>query len=307
MTVDLLETGQSAVLVTGLHVDDLNAEQSALIIGPPGPTAICGLAHALERFVQHRIRIVASTAICHAFSAGAGHPKVPVDTRAVVVKGQGAASIVDDIRGRAIISILLVVEPMTDDPYDAFETLPDDVAAFFARSRIMGGTVVGVGFRRHEVSADRPWVLLAEDNETLARLLRRVSGGVVLRDRSDLMTNALEQGQDALDALLDAVGLAEEEKSGQKRWKRRQPGWIVPVHRGYQAISSLAERSGMRTGDAVEGHVFAEPVTGLAEWITVRRALPRFDGCLWQYDVAPETGRYFVSSLSLNTENSTHG
>jgi hypothetical protein len=79
-------------------------------------------------------------------------------------------------------------------------------------------------------------------------------------------------------------------------WQRRQAGSVVPVHLGYLAISLLAARSGMRPGDGVSGHVFAEDVTGLAEWVSLNRAVSNFSKCFWDYRTDKERGLYLVGT-----------
>jgi CRISPR-associated protein Csy2 len=110
------------------------------------------------------------------------------------------------------------------------------------------------------------------------------------------MIEAMEQGQDAMDALIDYLAIhhsVEETENGEVIWKSKRrttydnlkdiwvpAGWVVPIATGFQGISDLAEAKNQR--DSSAPHCFAESVVTLGEFKMPYR-FTSVDDMLWRY------------------------
>jgi CRISPR-associated protein Csy2 len=108
--------------------------------------------------------------------------------------------------------------------------------------------------------------------------------GYVLVERRDLVEAAMENGSDALGALLDStkvsyVGKADE--NGNVQWRaEKAPGWIVPIAVGFHGISELGKVANQR--DETQEHRFAESVVTLGEFKMPYR-FQSLDEMMWNY------------------------
>jgi len=111
---------------------------------------------------------------------------------------------------------------------------------------------VNVQLQRHEscwgdvLSAKSVELLTVdEDNDQdIKQALAKLMLGHVLIERRDLMINAMGEGKDALDALLDHLKImhrATQDDEGKVTWtsSRKTSGWLVPIATGFQGISDL--------------------------------------------------------------------
>lgn len=101
------------------------------------------------------------------------------------------------------------------------------------------------------------------------KALRSLMPSYVLIERRDLMLEAMQSGQDALDALHGALQLNHsctelDNDKGQWQTSRRHKGWIVPIATGFHALTSAALAENQR--DSSTPHRFAESVVTLGEF-----------------------------------------
>jgi len=142
-------------------------------------------------------------------------------------------------------------------------------------------------------------VLKDGDEMQLRKLTRKVMPGYVLIERRDLMIDAMEQGQDALEALVNYLAIhhrCEQNGEGQVTWTRRRKtqqdkpaGWIVPIATGFHGISELGEAKNQRDPDTP--HRFAESIVTLGEFKMSYR-FDRVDELLWRYHVDEQNNLY---------------
>lgn len=225
--------------------------------------------------------------VLHSFSLHDGHTRNPVESKEEVRAKAGASGIIDEPKARMTCSLVIEAEGARDD----IRRGAGDVARFLARARLGGGTLVPGGV------PGGPAVQACLDDAELLRALAALPPGHVLRDRSDLMEAQEGDRRDSLDRFLDALALSPAGSGDSQRMVRQQPGWVVPVGIGFKAISPAAHRRGQRTGAGVEGHVFGEDMLGLAEWITLRKAIREsLSGCFWSYRISTESGTYAVAA-----------
>jgi CRISPR-associated protein Csy2 len=114
--------------------------------------------------------------------------------------------------------------------------------------------------------------------------------GYALIERRDLMLDAIENGADALDALIDYLAIhhrCESDGSGNVTWSsyrktlnNKPAGWIVPIATGFNGISELGEAKNQRDHDTP--HRFAESIVTLGEFKMPHR-IKSVEDILWRY------------------------
>jgi CRISPR-associated protein Csy2 len=140
--------------------------------------------------------------------------------------------------------------------------------------------------------------------------MRRLMPGFALIERRELMQQAMEQGQDALDAMLDYLAVhhtCEQDDEGNIRWvsqrkldsEGRKPGWIVPIATGFQGISALARAKNQRDPDTP--HRFAESVVTLGEFRMAHR-IQTLDEVLWRYHADLANNLYLCQQLQTDAQ-----
>jgi len=134
-------------------------------------------------------------------------------------------------------------------------------------------------------------VLDGSKEEAQTKLMRSLMPGFALVERRELMQHAMEQGSDALDAMLEYMTVhhtCKQDDDGNVSWKSQRktntngdrPGWIVPIATGFQGISELGEAKNQR--DPEVPHRFAESVVTLGEFKMAHR-IKQLDEVLWHY------------------------
>ena len=125
--------------------------------------------------------------------------------------------------------------------------------------------------------------------------------GFCLVERRDLMVAAMEDGQDAIDALLDHLKVTYQsgvDEKGNVNWTsgRKEKGWIVPIATGFQGVSDLGKAKHQR--DFATPHRFAESIVTLGEFVMPYR-LDDLDQMLWYYHVDQENSLYLCQQNKL--------
>jgi len=144
--------------------------------------------------------------------------------------------------------------------------------------------------------------------------------GNVIISRNDLMKEVMEQGQDALEALLDYLKIYHQvEKDNieniensvspndknledkKVKWKsyRKSSGWLVPIAVGFNGISEIAEIGAVKNQrDPETPHRFAESVVTLGQFIMPYR-ITDIDEMLWEYEYQAENNLYLCKTLKI--------
>lgn len=126
---------------------------------------------------------------------------------------------------------------------DAYVT-PESVQTQLRTMRLAGGTLQNI-----------PRIVTAE---TVPELLQGISSGYLVMDASARAAQALADGQEPAHVFLH----------------KHTDGYVVPAVVGYHLLTALSsQRKGMRRtpGIEIDGHAFAESVTGLIEFRHVNR------------------------------------
>ncbi|MDW5428659.1 type I-F CRISPR-associated protein Csy2, partial [Acinetobacter baumannii] len=137
-------------------------------------------------------------------------------------------------------------------------------------------------------------------DKELRPILNKLMLGHVLIERRDLVVESMNQGRDALDAVLDYLKVTHSsavDENGKVTWnsKRQTHGWLVPIAIGFQGISELGQAKNQR--DANTPHRFAESVLTLGEFVMPYR-IEHIDQLLWQYHVDLENNLYLCKNIS---------
>jgi CRISPR-associated protein Csy2 len=114
------------------------------------------------------------------------------------------------------------------------------------------------------------------------------------------MSEAMENGADAIDAMLDYLAVHHhcETHGNDIVWKseRKVSGWIVPIAIGFQGISELGTAKNQR--DADTPHRFAESIVTLGEFKMVYK-IPSLDHLLWRYHVDSGNSLYLCQQSTV--------
>ena len=136
-----------------------------------------------------------------------------------------------------------------------------------------------------------------QDKE-LRPILNKLMLGHVIIERRDLVIESMNQGKDALDAVLDYLKVTHSstiDENDKVTWasKRKAQGWLVPIAVGFQGISELEQAKNQR--DANTPHRFAEGVLTLGEFVMPYR-IEHIDQLLWKYHVDLENNLYLCQN-----------
>lgn len=318
-----------ALILGPLTVHAANSEQNFIVSGFPGPTALLGFVHALERKLWcHGVTATGTAIILHSAQEALGHSKHQ-QTDPDKIRNLEGAPIVESFVCRFQVSFVINLKVQDEE---AFSRLKASAIAIImpmlASSQIAGGAIASVGNdRRGHVGIN-----VAVTETEMKAFLRQLGAGWLLLDRRDI----LESGEDdKLAVLLDAMTLyaeqvpeagegvetAFESVTSSKNTKTAKPekartfsrqnnkGWIVPLGIGFQAIEQPnPHRQTARGSSADSPHVYAECVTGLGELVMFPGRMP--DGAaanaFWRHAHHAESGLYYVTALPalLNSQNS---
>lgn len=162
--------------------------------------------------------------------------------------------------------------------------------------KVAGGDVLSVG---------KPSVKSVITEQDTAQVLRQLMPGYVLIERCDLMIDAMQQGADAIDALLGYLTVHHhceqlEDQSVVWHSQRKKSGWIVPIATGFQGISPLGEAKNQR--DPLVPHRFAESVVTLGEFVMAHK-IKHLDDILWQYHPDLENDLYLCQQVNPINEH----
>lgn len=299
------------LLLPHLKIHNANALSSPFTVGFPAMTAWLGATHALQRLLCAQgidISCKATGVASHQFDlqtyrgandfvssvVGTGNPLDKTGQR---------SSFIEEPRCHLDVSVFIEIEGITQEQE---ESVVDAVSHLLnAKMKMAGGDIQS--FAPPIIS-----VLESESKADLQRFSRKLMPGYVLIERRDLMVEAMEGGQDAMEALLDYLVIhhrCEQSEEGEVSWSRRRKaqqdkpaGWIVPIATGFHGVSELCEAKNQR--DAESPHRFSESLVTLGEFKMPHR-FNVIDDMLWEYHVDPAHNLYqcLPASVSISTSD----
>lgn len=296
----------NVILIPHVEVQNANALSSPFTIGFPAMTAWLGAAHALERKLnsqrsENPVCFTGVGVVSHHFHlhthkgpgdyvfsiVGTGNPLEPKSEKGKPKGNAVRPSFIEEARCRLEVSIVLQFEGI--EAYEEPQVLEQINHHMHASMKIAGGDILNF---------DCPEVV--RDFKTLKR---KLMPGYAIVERRDLMQQAMEEGQDAIDALLDYLAIhhtcTKEVKNGEEQviWQsKRKPtnaegktGWIVPIATGFHGISDIGAALNQR--DTKTPHRFAESVVTLGEFIMPYR-MASLSELLWHYHYDEKSALY---------------
>jgi len=296
------------LLLPHIKVHNANALSSPFTIGFPAMTAWLGAVHALQRKVNssglQNVNFQKAAVVSHDMNLqtkiGQGDfvqsiivPKRPPSTKKELTdfNAGSAPSFIEEARCHLDVSFLIEY-PRIDR--DDEEGLIEQVTHHLnASMKIAGGDIL---------SFQKPTLhRIEEGNDTeLHRLTRKLMPGYAIIERRELMIDAMEQGKDAMDALLDYLAIhhsCQQDDAGNVAWtsQRKTSGWIVPIATGFHGITELGQAKNQR--DPNTRHRFAESVVTLGEFRMLHR-IHFLDEILWRYHADMKENLYLCQQNS---------
>ena len=266
------------LLLKGLRVQNANALSSPFTFGFPAVTAFLGFGHALQRFINPESKedqfLVAGVGVSsHQFEMQdyqEGYSRMLKLTANPLNEKGERPSFVEEGRCHMVLSLVLEVENVLSGR-DQDRLLESIRTVIQHRLKLAGGGIL-----------DFDDITVVTDDRTG---LMQLMPGYVLLDRRSYMLEAMESGQDALDALYSYLQIhtfSEQDEGGNVHWRsaKSHTGWLVPIASGFHALSALGEAQ--QTRDLNTPHCFAESIVTLGEFIMPHR-LESLSEIIWRY------------------------
>jgi len=304
------------LLIPHIQVQNANALSSPFTIGFPAMTAWLGAAHALERQLNDAIGlkqgetvsfqgvgVVSHQFTLHTYKGlgdyeysiiGTGNPLEPAARKGQPEGNAERPSFIEEARCHLEVSMVIACDGIE-------KSLETDVIRLTTqllqgRMKMAGGDILKV--QKPEFYRD------------FDQLKKRLMPGYALIERRELMIEAMAQGQDALDALIDYLAVhhhcEQQEINGEMEiiWssQRKQTtldgkrGWIVPIATGFHGISELGHAKNQRDPETL--HRFAEAVVTLGEYIMPYR-LEYIEQLLWHYHYDADSNLYLCQQDTI--------
>lgn len=282
------------LLIPHLKVHNANALSSPFTIGFPAMTAWLGATHALQRKLNSKefndLQFIATAVISHDCNLQT-HKGVGDYVHSIIGTGNpldktgSRSAFIEEARCHLDVSLLIEYTGVEKDEESSFL---EKVAHLLNSSmKIAGGDILSFG---------PPLALkIEEGNDTdLRKLTRKLMPGYAIIERRELMLDAMKDGQDAMDALLDYLVIhhsCEQDDDGNVTWisKRKTAGWIVPIATGFHGLTELGEAKNQRDENAP--HRFAESIVTLGEFKMPHR-IQSINEIFWRYHVEQESNLY---------------
>jgi len=272
---------KQVLLVPKVRIHNANALSSPYTIGFPAMTAWFGAIHALERKLRShetykRIEMSGAAIICHDINL---QTYKDLNDSVFSIIGRGSPldehgrrrAFVEEARCHLTVSLVIQCKGFNGNDPDQFI---EQVTRYLMTMKMASGDILDF---------ESPRFLKLHNDNAFKQLSDELIPGYCLIERRDLMKQAMVNGLDAIDALLDHLVIfhrCEHDKYGRIRWRssRKENGYIVPIAVGFQGISALTTTDHQRDPDTP--HRFAESIVTLGEFVMPYR-INNLDSMLW--------------------------
>lgn len=288
------------LLLPHIKVHNANALSSPFTIGFPAMTAWLGATHALQRKLNASrfagLRFNATAVISHACNLQT-HRGVGDFVHSIIGTGNPLdntgkrSAFIEEARCHLDVSLLIEFAGVNKDDE---ELLLDEITHHLSSNmKIAGGDILSfnslVKFKIED-----------GNDKDLHHLIRKLMPGYAIVERRELMIDAMQQGKDAIAALLDYLAIhhsCETDDDANVTWisKRQTAGWIVPIATGFHGISKLGQAKNQRDPDTP--HRFAESIVTLGEFKMPHR-IGSINEILWQYRVENDNNLYLCQQVT---------
>ncbi|MDO6513248.1 type I-F CRISPR-associated protein Csy2 [Neptuniibacter sp. 2_MG-2023] len=296
-----------------LKVHNANALSSPFTIGFPAMTAWLGFVHALQRRLNTNgypeLIFTGTGVISHqcdlqTYQGPGDFVHSIIGTGNPLDKDGNRSAFIEEARCHLDVSLL--IEYKADEATEDAVLLPDflnNVSQQLMRMKVAGGDL-------QSLKTPILSVIEGSDEQSQAKLMRSLMPGFALIERRELMQKAMEQGSDALDALLEYLTVhhtCTQDDDGSVNWKSQRKsdaegnklGWIVPIATGFHGISEPGYAKNQR--DPETPHRFAESVVTLGEFRMTHR-IKQLDDVIWHYYSNPEKNLYLCQQAQIQTK-----
>ena len=274
------------LLIPHLKIHNANAMSSPYTIGFPAMTAWLGAVHVLQRKLNENgfseVKLLGTAISCHdlnlqTYKGRGDYVSSIIATANPLNKDGSRPAFIEEARCHLEVSLLIEYQGLDPDNLDKFKSFIDWQ---LQKMKFAGGDVLSVK-PVAEKSVDE------DDDSSVREILRKLMLGFVIIERRDLIKKSMEEGKDALEALLDHLKIMHRSTKNDKEevtWNssKKEAGWLVPIATGFQAISEIGFAKNQR--DSTTPHRFAESVVTLGEFVMAHR-IKELDDMLWQYHV----------------------
>ena len=288
------------LILPHIKIHNANALSSPFTIGFPAMTAWLGFTHALERklnqaglndLMLHSAAVVSHQCDVQTHKGDGNFVHSIIGTGNPLDKDGSRSAFIEE--ARCHLDVSLVIEYTGNEDQTEQQGFIERLQQTIANMKVAGGDVLSLKLPMIKAIDEK------SEQET-ATLLRQLMPGYVLIERRDLMVEAMQQGADALDALLSYLTVNHsceqlEDETAVWRSQRKAAGWIVPIATGFQGISPLGQAKNQR--DASAPHRFAESVVTLGEFVMAHK-IKHIDDVLWQYAPDLENDLYLCQQVN---------
>ncbi|MCO6523897.1 MAG: type I-F CRISPR-associated protein Csy2 [Candidatus Schmidhempelia sp.] len=280
------------LLLDHIKIHGANAISSPLTYGFPAITGFLGAIHALSRkteSIYHEAIYLDGVMIaCYDCDVQVYRKNDFADyrfklTRNPIGKDGKPKAIIQE--GKVHLDVSLVIEVrcnsqlfVEQEQKIAFESW---IKQQLLQQRMAGGSVLSI---------DNVWLFDAMKDPQ--EIIKRLLPAYVLIDANQQLQaitqelQAINPEMTGLDALVETAKLhyIPSEDGWQTQSVKKDRGWLVPIHMGYQAISPLFEKGAVAHIRDEQCHAqFVECLYGLGQWVFPYRLIGNFDGAFWRY------------------------
>jgi len=287
------------LIIPRLKIHNANALSSPYTIGFPAMTAWLGGVHALQRKLNAAsfddLRFTACAVTCHqidlqTYQGQGDYVHSIVGTGNPLDKTGERPSFIEEARCHLNVTLAIEYQGVSMGETDEFLAA---VRQQLTTMKLAGGDIL---------SFKKPELLKIDGDIELGKLTRKLMPGYVLLERRELMADAMRDGQDAIDAMLDYLTVhhrSQIDAEGHVTWsaERKTQGWIVPIASGFHGISELDFAEQQR--DPHTPHRFAESLVTLGEFVMPHR-LKRLDDLLWRSRHDAKNNLYLIEQQPRN-------
>ena len=296
-----MSNNKRLILLPHIKVHNANALSSPFTIGFPAMTAWLGAVHALQRKLNAngfpQVKFIATGVVSHQCDLQT-HKGVGDYVHSIIGTGNpldktgSRSAFIEEARCHLDVSLLIEYTDIEKDDEDIVKEKIEHLLN--TNMKIAGGDIL---------TFKTPEFFRVEDNveSDIRRVTRKLMPGYALLERKELMIAAMEQGQDAIDALLDHLVIhhhSEQDinENGEVKvtWSsnRKVKGWIVPIATGFHGLTALGEAKNQR--DPETPHRFAESVVTLGEF-KMPHQIKTISGMLWHYQTDQSKNLYLCT------------
>ncbi len=292
------------LILPHIKIHNANALSSPFTIGFPAMTAWLGFTHALERklnqaglndLLLHSAAVVSHQCDVQTHKGDGDFVHSIIGTGNPLDKDGSRSAFIEE--ARCHLDVSLIIEYTGNEDQTEQQSFIELLQKTITHMKVAGGDVLSLKLPMIKAIDEK------NEQETAA-LLRQLMPGYVLIERRDLMVEAMQQGADALDALLSYLTVnhsCEQVENDTVVWQsqRKAAGWIVPIATGFQGISPLGQAKNQR--DSSVPHRFAESVVTLGEFVMAHK-IKHIDDVLWQYSPDLENDLYLCQQVNAMHE-----